>query len=285
MHVQRYADPAVFEAAVYDFLIAREAEHNLFFGILSELKRNLHQFGEETPYMAAVESNGAIIGAALRTPPANFHLSHQTDPAALRLLAEDAHDRFPTMSGTNGRSDLAASFADIWATLTGQAYERTMAMRIYALEAVTSPADMTGTLRRATTDDRELLIDWMHGFHTDIGDLVDRERSAATVKRYLESGAALRGLYLWEINGQPVSMAGYAGPTPHGIRIGAVYTPPEHRRQGYASRVVAALSQHLLDQGRTFCFLYTDLANPTSNHIYQDIGYQPICDAAAYDYR
>jgi predicted GNAT family acetyltransferase len=77
-------------------------------------------------------------------------------------------------------------------------------------------------------------------------------------------------------------MAGYAGPTPHGIRIGPVYTPPGQRGRGYASACVARLSQDMLDAGRTYCFLYTDLTNPTSNHIYQQIGYEPVCDVAEY---
>ena len=79
-------------------------------------------------------------------------------------------------------------------------------------------------------------------------------------------------------------MAGYAGPTPNGIRIGAVYTPPDLRRQGFASAVTASLSQHLLDQGRKFCFLFTDLLNPTSNKIYQQVGYRPVSDVDRYDF-
>jgi predicted GNAT family acetyltransferase len=77
-------------------------------------------------------------------------------------------------------------------------------------------------------------------------------------------------------------MAGSTGPTPHGIRIGAVYTPPEYRQRGYASACVAYLSQMMLDSGRKFCFLFTDLSNPTSNHIYQQIGYEPVCDVDNY---
>jgi predicted GNAT family acetyltransferase len=68
--------------------------------------------------------------------------------------------------------------------------------------------------------------------------------------------------------------------TPNGIRIGPVYTPPEHRRHGYASAVTAGLSSRLLES-RRFCFLYTDLANPTSNKIYEQIGYRRVCEAAS----
>lgn len=89
------------------------------------------------------------------------------------------------------------------------------------------------------------------------------------------------GLWLW-VNQQPVAMAGSAQPTPHGIRISRVYTPSEHRRRGYATALVAQLSQHLLDSGRQFCFLFTDLANPTSNSIYRKIGYEGVCDYAEY---
>jgi predicted GNAT family acetyltransferase len=91
-----------------------------------------------------------------------------------------------------------------------------------------------------------------------------------------------RRMWLWEIEAGPrrrrtvVSFAGVSGPTPHGIRIGPVYTPPEHRRQGYAGNLVAAASAAQLAAGRAFCFLFTDLANPTSNHVYQQIGYEPI---------
>jgi hypothetical protein len=89
-------------------------------------------------------------------------------------------------------------------------------------------------------------------------------------------------MYVWVNGGKPVSMVCHTGPTPHGIRVSFVYTPPEQRRKGYASACTAALSRRLLDAGYQFCFLFTDLGNPTSNHIYQDIGYRPVCDVDEY---
>ena len=73
-------------------------------------------------------------------------------------------------------------------------------------------------------------------------------------------------------------MAAAVETTPNGTRVGYVYTPPSFRGRGYASATVASLSQQLLDGRRRFCFLYTDLANPTSNAIYQRIGYQPVAE-------
>ena len=76
-----------------------------------------------------------------------------------------------------------------------------------------------------------------------------------------------------------MSLAGFGGPTPNGIRIGPVYTPPDLRGRGYGTAVTAEVSRLLLDRGHRFCFLYTDLANPTSNAIYMRIGYEPVCDS------
>jgi predicted GNAT family acetyltransferase len=124
-------------------------------------------------------------------------------------------------------------------------------------------------------------VDWFLAFAAealaDSNHPASRADAQATATHWL--GA--RGLWVWEDEGL-VAMAGAGGRTPTGIRIGAVYTPPDKRRRGYASALVAALSQAQLDAGRRFCFLYTDLANPTSNHIYQAIGYEPVCDVDEY---
>lgn len=90
------------------------------------------------------------------------------------------------------------------------------------------------------------------------------------------------GVMLWEDalpeRTEPVSLAAFGGATPNGIRIGPVYTPPDRRGRGYASALTAELTASLLAGGRRFCFLFTNLANPTSNSIYQQVGYRPVTD-------
>jgi predicted GNAT family acetyltransferase len=142
---------------------------------------------------------------------------------------------------------------------------------------VIPPRPAPGRLVEANEGERALLVDWLDRFHVEAHGHSDRPRAERGVQTRLTSSAG--GLYLW-IDGEPVCFAGAAGPTPTGIRVGPVYTPPERRRRGYASACVAALSQALLDSGRQRCFLFTDLANPTSNAIYQAIGYRPVCDMA-----
>ena len=68
------------------------------------------------------------------------------------------------------------------------------------------------------------------------------------------------------------------------MRVGPVYTPPEDRGHGWASALVAEGTQWLLDEGREWVCLYTDLSNPTSNRIYQAIGYEPVLDFDQYEF-
>jgi predicted GNAT family acetyltransferase len=133
-----------------------------------------------------------------------------------------------------------------------------------------------GGMRRATEDDREIVAKWIAAFSAEAG--TEPVEPLDWADRVIAADPAMRGMYLWEEGGVVVSFAGYNGPTANGIRIGPVYTPPEVRGHGYASACTATLTQMLLDGGRRFCFLFTDLANPTSNKIYQAIGYRPVVD-------
>jgi len=80
-------------------------------------------------------------------------------------------------------------------------------------------------------------------------------------------------------------MAAKTRPTEKGMTVGGVYTPPELRGKGYATSCVAELSRHILQSGKEFCTLYTDLANPTSNSIYKKIGYTEVCDSVEYTFK
>ena len=274
MHVTRFGAPRAFLAHAAPFLLQREAEHNLMLGLATELEHNLFLFGSQ-PYMAVVENGGRVVAAALLTPPHNLILSHIADDAALPAIAADLAGFEASPAGVIADVDHAEAFARLWCAPRGLRYRRNTAERIFQLTAVRPPRPVPGSMREATGEDRALLVEWFARFNADAAPNntdFDAERAA---DRWLTSPS--RSLYLWEA-GEPVSMTGVAGPTPHGIRIGAVYTPPARRRRGYASALVAAVSQCQLDMGRSFCFLYTDLSNPTSNHIYQEIGYEPVVD-------
>jgi predicted GNAT family acetyltransferase len=156
-----------------------------------------------------------------------------------------------------------------------------MEERIFELAEVIPPLPVNGAIRAATPDDRPLLVDWLTAFGREALGEDDATRVAASVDDWLAGKG--RSLWLWD-DGGPRSLTGVGGRTPNGTRIGPVYTPPDHRGRGYASALVAAVSQAQLDAGLKFCFLYTDLTNRTSNKIYQAIGYRPVTDALRIDF-
>ena len=281
----RCADVHEFLARAGDFLAAREAEHNLIFGICSNLREMPDAYGEP-PYLAVVEDGGGVLAAAaLRTPPHNLVLSDvdsERVEGAIASLAEDVAATGAVLPGVLAANPVARAFASAWSRRTGARVGPGLRERIYQLTAVRPVPPVSGAMRVAGPADRDLLVEWVAAFWREaLGDS-DTGDAAAAVDRWLRGG--FRTPYLWE-DGDPVSLAAAGGTTPHGIRIGPVYTPPDRRRRGYATALVAQVSRAQLDAGHRFCFLFTDLANPTSNHIYQQIGYEPVSDVEEYRFR
>ena len=277
MRLTRHADVQGFLSQAGEFLAAREAEHNLILGLSSRLERDPLMYGEP-PYFAVAEDEGRVVGAALRTPPHNLILSEIEEDAAVGLFAGDVGEVFEALPGVIGPKARVAQFATAWRAATGATPRLEIAQRIFAADHVDEPRPTTGAMRDYEPADRELAIRWMDEFVAEAmpENAAHPESSAEFVDGRDEDPEA--GLVVWE-DGRPVSMAGFGGRTPNGIRVGPVYTPPDLRGHGYASALTAALTQRLLDSGRRFCFLYTDLANPTSNSIYQRIGYRAVGDS------
>ena len=276
MLVERLPDARTFLDVAGPYLGEREAEHNLLFGIAANLIRDPHRAMTAPPYFAAVRRDGEVVAAALMTPPFNVVMSWTADPDAVVALAADLErGRFP-VPGITAPVEMARRFVEHWAGRHDVLPQRIIAERVYRVERVVAPRGVPGAVRLADTSDRDLLVDWMDGFLREALPHGDPEQAVAMVDSSLRTGT--RVFHLWEHDGRPVSVAGVTGPTPNGIRVGPVYTPPADRGHGFASAVTAAASQAQLDQGRRFVFLFTDLANPTSNKIYQAIGYEPVID-------
>jgi predicted GNAT family acetyltransferase len=281
MKLERFEGAEEFYERAARHLLRHEDCHSLMLGIADRLVKHPKLFQKE-PYLAAIEEGGEVIAAALRTPPHNPVLSLGFTPEALRLLAEGLQELYPTLPGVLGPVDAARSFAETWEELSGQPYRIKRAERVHRLESVIPVEGVPGRLRRATEADRELITKWFVAFGVEaLGENIDPEAATQSVDAYLATDGM--GLYLWE-NEEPVSIAGRSRPSPNGATVNYVYTPPEHRNKGYASVCVATLSQLLLDEGYRYCFLFTDLANPTSNRIYNAIGYEPVCDVDEYEF-
>ena len=278
VRVRRAPTPAAFFERAWDFLVAAEAEHNLLLGMASGLMSGDHAF-ESPIYLATLESGDAVVGYVFRTPPFKVGVSRRAEGVAPAVV-DDLADVFEDIPAVLGPTDAAEAVARAWADRRGGRVERGMQLRIHAAEAVRAGAgDAPGRMRRARVSDTEHLIRWGRAFLIDAG--TDGSDPANDVPRMIDAGA----FYLWEHDGRVVSMAATTGATPNGMRVAWVYTPPEERGRGYATACVAALTEHVLATGRRCLYLYTDLANPTSNAIYARIGYEGVCDVADWHIR
>ena len=268
----RHPDGAAFLRRATEFLVRAEAENNIIMGVAG-LGASV---GTNDAYFATAEEGAAVVGCAIRTPP-NKALISRSSPDALRVLADDMRARYERLPAVLGPDPSVRQFAEIWTERTGRAPVQGMRQRLFATSRV-APLDQrpSGAIRGATHEDVELLTRWMESFIQEVA--LDHQPDPRQMAR---ARIANQSVFIWD-DGDPVSMAGWAGRTLRGVRVNFVYTPPNRRGRGYASACVADLTQRLLQEGTGFCCLVTDLANPTSNSIYQRIGYRPVCDMSDF---
>jgi predicted GNAT family acetyltransferase len=281
MRVVRHSTPQSFQQQAVPYLLQQEATHNLILGVVSRFADGF----PENAYFAHVENNmGEVVAAAMLTPPNGAVLSAVTEKAAIPLLVEDyatVYDRLPSALGA---IEDTKAFVELWHERTGQPYTLHMQQGIYQLTKVNPVKNVTGEYRVMTVGERELILDWALAFAFEaLGEKLNRDVYGELIDRKLENNL-MNCLRLWWDDGQPVSMITSTRPTLNGVTVTMVYTPPDLRGRGYASALTAAISQELLDSGKKFCFLYTDMSNPTSNKIYQNIGYELVCHQHFYHF-
>jgi predicted GNAT family acetyltransferase len=278
MTITRHTDATSFLTRTQAALLEQETAHNLMLGIALRLQKHPERI-ECQPYLTTVEEGDDLVAAAIMTPPHNVVVFSRrgADPAVWRPVAESLLRENWSIPGVLGPAETSEAFARVWTGLTSRSYRPGMFMRVYELRQVIPPANPGGGMRLATEADTDLVARWALGFVQDTGIHDPPDQAVKSAKQKI----ADRQLYIWE-DGAPVSMAAEARPCVRGTTVSFVYTPPEHRRKGYAAACVADLSQKLLDSGYEFCSLFTNLANPISNSIYQKIGYRPVCDFNEY---
>ena len=273
--VESTSSAAEFLERAGSFLEEREAAHCLTLGFAAAV-RDQPALAEATFRIA--QAAGRIVATTLEfTDSGDVTLSEVDEPAAIGALAEAVATE---VREVHAPREHAQAFAEAIGSRIGRRVAsppHAADQRIFQLTSVDAPRGVAGALRRATPDDHAVLAEWLRAFEAEAigGDPGPQDEwLEALLKR------PGRAAFLWEVDGRPVSMCTTGGRTPTGIRFGGVYTPPELRGHGYASACVAAASQVQLDEGRSRCFLLTDLANPTANRIYEAIGYRPVRDFA-----
>jgi len=215
----------------------------------------------------------AVRAAFMHTPRFPVFLTAMSGQAAAELASLLAAVR-PEVPGVNAPDQAAEAFKDTWRLRTGAAIAVHRLMRLHRLGTLVPPdPGPEGRPRVAVQQDRDLLVKWFEAFAVEVDDAAAQD-SAAAVDERLGYG----GITVWEAGGDPVSIAGVTRAVDGMVRVAPVYTPPALRGRGYAGGATAAVSQAALDAGATQVVLYTDLANPTSNALYERLGYHPVED-------
>src|SRR5215469_1113220 len=268
-------DVGAYLAAAGGFLRADAVRNTIMLGVAGALQsRGPAAFGDAPPLCGWwTEPDGAVGAALLQTPPHPILLT-ALPPGAATALAAELAGRGHHPPAVNAAPGPAAEFAAAWKERTGRASRAGMRMRLYALDRLLPPDPAPpGQARTALEVDRDLLFAWFDAFHDEAAPPGPRETQQAVDDRL-----SFGGLVLWEQAGVPVSLAGRTRPVAGLARIGPVYTPPEHRGRGFGGAATAAATQAALDSGAEGVLLFTDLANPTSNTLYQRLGFTPVTD-------
>ena len=278
MKISRFDDANQYYQKVESYLIQHEATHCLLLGIAKNICNTIKD-RRNMPYLIVVEQDGAVVATAVRTSPRKLILSVAIAKDAVELIARDLANDPQSLSGVIAPKVEAEVFANIWQRLTGKSGRLDLAMSVHQLETVQPIAEAAGGLRSAIESDRGLLTDWGQTFEREaLGGKEPKSDSQLWFDRHLEN----QSLFVWQ-DDVTVSMAACSAATPNGIRINAVYTPPKYRGKGYATSCVAQMSRQLRDRYK-YCFLFTNLANAVSNHIYHKIGYLPKAEIGNYSF-
>ncbi|ENQ3113248.1 GNAT family N-acetyltransferase [Bacillus tropicus] len=267
LHV--YEEIVNFKEEVTPFLEKNEQENNLILGVL--------QMVQQPIFMGIAKQGGEIAVVFLQTEEkkqiivANAEISG----VAIKMLAKELTKIYPDIPGLIGNKKVVQKLAEEIALLENKKTTVAMEQGIYKLKQVKKKWDGDGVFREINSDEILLIEKWIYQFCEDVKLPVTKEEAEQTAY-ILITNHRLFGL---EVDGKLVSVAAKTRPTKNNITVNFVYTPKEARKKGYASNCVAALSQRMLDDGYKTTTLYTDLANPTSNKIYQEIGYEQIAES------
>jgi predicted GNAT family acetyltransferase len=275
MNVTRYKDAQSFLHAAQPLLMMAEAENNLILGIAQGIARNPEAAG--APYLATVGNIAGVQACGVHVAPFKLVIT-RANREPIAALARDVFEVVPDLDGVTGPSRSAGDFALAWSKLSGVSARLGVRLRIHETRRV-ADSDLPpppGHLRLAMPADEKLLVAWTTDFVSEarVPDPVD-------APRVVGDSIARGRLHVWD-DGKPASMAAWTGKTPSGVRINFVYTPPALRRKGYGTACVKALTTRQLEQGNSFCWLYTDVSGMASPKIFKRIGYWPVSDVAEY---
>jgi uncharacterized protein len=275
MDFKIYKDVNEFSLKVEPILIQKEDVNSLFLGVLQGIKSGLY----ENAFMATIEDEAEVIALFQMTPPHPLNMIFVDEnrlEESMDLLIKNLLATSTELPSIISLKPWAYHFAEKWEAVTGMTNKLVMDQGLYRLDKVNETLEVSpGSWRFAKREDCGLIEEWYYLFAVEaVLPIPSRNDIQESVARMVDK----QEVFLWEDDGEIVSMMKKSRPTEHGVTVSLVYTPKEKRRKGFARTLVAAISNELL-KDYDFCVLYTDMMNPTSNKIYKEIGYVKIVDS------
>ncbi|MFD0433607.1 GNAT family N-acetyltransferase [Streptomyces chartreusis] len=264
------------------FLRSRPDLHTVPLTVTETLRTNgLRAYGGEAPVFGALELDGQVRAAYFRTPPYHLNITPLT-PEEADSLAAHLVGLGQVVPGVIAARETAEAFSAAWRRHAGARGAVGQRQRLYRLGNLTVPQPApAGRARVVGPADRDQLTRWHSEFVETVGHVAARDAGA-----WADSRISYGGVTFWESeDGTPLAMAGVTPEVAGQVRVAPVYTPAPLRGRGYAGAVTAAVTRAVLGSGVREVLLFTDLDNPTSNGLYQRIGYRAVADFAAYDFR
>lgn len=267
LHV--YKEILHFKEDVTPFLEKNEQENNLMLGIL--------QVAQEPTFMGIAKRGEEIAVVFLQTEEKIQMIVATSEISEVDIvkLAKELSKVYPDIPGLIGNKEIVHKLAEEIAAIENKKTNVVMEQGVYVLQQVKKKWNEEGVFREITNDELPLMEKWIYQFCEDVKLPTTKEEAEQTAHTLITNNR----LFGLEVDGELVSVAAKTRPTTNNITVNFVYTPKEARKKGYASNCVAALSQRMLDEGYKTTTLYTDLANPTSNKIYQEIGYEQLAES------
>lgn len=269
-------------------LAAEPARNTLLLTVFDRLRtEGPHAFGERDPQLLTwYDAEETVAGALLRTPPFSFVLS-DVPIESIESLVDLMLDGELGLDGREINLSVLceAPFAAAWSARTGNQPRVLERFRLYRLEELVAPDPApVGKPRLATEEDIELVADYIEAFWDEVEHAIPIHGRAAAVR--MAAGRVAEGIFwLWtDESGAPVALAGHTPIVAEMSRIGPVYTLAELRGHGYAAGATTAATQAAIAMGADEVLLFTDLANPVSNRLYQRLGYRPVTDRARLEF-
>jgi predicted GNAT family acetyltransferase len=262
-----------YASAARGFLEEDPCGRNVLLSIIESVQSGAGSYSAPPSFWWVTDDEGNVVGAASWTPPYALLVSDMPLGAA-RAVAVAMVERAAALHlqphGVNGPELSARAVAAAWTVATGDIVERERLILLNELGRLIEVPAPSGVRRSASPSDVPMLGEWLQAFGAEIDQIVGAD-PAAFALRMVQAG----GYDLWVVAGAPVCVVGHRVAA-RVVRVGPVYTPPEHRNRGYGRRLtyeVTAEAMARSDVDRAM--LFTDAANPVSNSIYQQAGYEP----------